>query len=863
MGKKNDSGSPFAAPVVMEKAKIARLGKPYKPEEVVQKVLDGIKYEDEKATPENATDILTQLEYGDTKSGKFRYVQWINIHQRAIDAFNAHKKFTLDKIEDADKRAKEETKLNAVKDRWDAIDRMMMPGKRIYLKTTNGNITGIVLKVENRGESKNPLSLSTWRVKFAIPDASREITIPYSRIFETAPADDAMAIEAAPVQNWIENAKQTLERFAHMQTDAKEDRYIATGNILAAYDWLNKRGQIINYTDDQGRVRQGIITARNFDLAQHGAQRGKPVSDPQQLKDWIAAHPDQALHSQDNVVRIVGDRYSRGFYTIHVTPSRRQGGQYYLNKELTDLVGDFYRRGGTMQAGFNDLDGKLVEVIRKIQDLGAKFTLPADFKTETVQDEGPGAGMAQKGLAATEGGQYPFTVRGKPEFRTDIPLGEQAQTFVMGRGRLTKSEHLVAFDANGAAISHLEGNEHRVGMSDDLKRALLDPNARIVVHHNHPDNSGLSIQDWGQFAYPGLHSAWAHGHEGAVSRGELTDETRGAIARMSPEQAWQKIFAVADHVDRRIHQLLSQEAMRRRLTPEQLDDYGPHLVNAILHAAGIVDYRSNIDLTDTPLARLGLGEKLNGIAINAQREFFGASLPSGMVRRAAAPLSHLAEVGELFARPEKLARQYAGQEADDRAHGISDEKEEVSGGAAVESTPSSKGPPGGFSMARPAWANPKHPASTSIRQKIADILGSDRLLTVKEKPPRLQRPGRAPGARRRGPRPQLGIQQPALAAAGQPAILRTQAPIPRQARLRVERVLRQAPQAAGAVHAPCWIKPGRGWRLPLCQARAGAESQRRPIASADKRLLQGDARSQRRRRFGHVDQRGQPHCVGI
>jgi hypothetical protein len=160
------------------------------------------------------------------------------------------------------------------------------------------------------------------------------------------------------------------------------------------------------------------------------------------------------------------------------------------------------------------------------------------------------------------------------------------------------------------------------------------------------------------------------------------------------------ISNVADHVDRSVHQLLSQEAIHGRLTPEQLDDYGPHLVNAILHAAGIVDYRSNVDLTETPLAHLRLGEKLNGIAINAQREFFGSSLPSRMVRGTAAPLSHLAEVGKLFARPEELARQYAGQEANDRAHGMSDEKEEVSGGAeqnpAVGASPPKKHP-GGFS----------------------------------------------------------------------------------------------------------------------------------------------------------------------
>jgi hypothetical protein len=112
-------------------------------------------------------------------------------------------------------------------------------------------------------------------------------------------------------------------------------------------------------------------------------------------------------------------------------------------------------------------------------------------------------------------------------------------------------------------------------MSDDLKRALLDPNARIVVHHNHPENSGLSIEDWGQFAYHGLHAVWAHGHEGAVSRGGLTDETRGSIARMSPEQTWHKIYSVAAYVNRQVHQLLSQEVMHGRLTSKQLDDYGP------------------------------------------------------------------------------------------------------------------------------------------------------------------------------------------------------------------------------------------------------------------------------------------------
>jgi hypothetical protein len=121
---------------------------------------------------------------------------------------------------------------------------------------------------------------------------------------------------------------------------------------------------------------------------------------------------------------------------------------------------------------------------------------------------------------------------------------------------------------------------------------------------------------------------------------------------------------------------------------------GAHSVtrNAILHAGGIVDYRSNVDLTETPLANLGLGEKLRHRPQRPKRIL--RILPTITCgTRSRRPAQPLGRSGNLFAGPEKLARQYAGQERSDRAHGISDEKEEVSGG---DEQNSAVGGPGGF-----------------------------------------------------------------------------------------------------------------------------------------------------------------------
>jgi hypothetical protein len=95
---------------------------------------------------------------------------------------------------------------------------------------------------ERTGEAKNPLALSSWKTTFAVADAARQVTLPFSRLFQDgkSSSDDMAAIEVAPI-GWVESPAQTMQRFADMQNSAREERFIATGNLLAAYDWLNLR----------------------------------------------------------------------------------------------------------------------------------------------------------------------------------------------------------------------------------------------------------------------------------------------------------------------------------------------------------------------------------------------------------------------------------------------------------------------------------------------------------------------------------------------------------------------------------------------------------------------------------------------
>lgn len=379
---KSGLDSPFAAPVYIEKTSIRRLGKPFSEQELADKLAEQI---GPVAKGKKAVDLL---ESGDYDRGLISNAVVENerlAREDALDEFTTYQRGILDDMADPAKAEKERVKTNATRDRFAEIHEMLRTGARITLKTNSGNITAIVIKTERTGQAKNPLALSSWKATFAVASEARQAIIPFSRLFMDgkSSSEDKAAIELREI-GWAEAPEQTIELFASMQSTAREERQIATGNLLAAYDWLNMRGRIINYTDAQGHIRQGILTAKDFDIAEHFAQRARPMRDPAEIIKWMRDHKGQEVWSEDNVVRL-NMMYDKDLY-VTVEANKRTGGAFFLDKPLTNITNDFYRRGGTMVANVLGANtDKITRVIERLQELGATFVDRSDAKAPEAE----------------------------------------------------------------------------------------------------------------------------------------------------------------------------------------------------------------------------------------------------------------------------------------------------------------------------------------------------------------------------------------------------------------------------------------------------------------------------------------------
>lgn len=729
LGRKNESGSPFASPVNIEKVRAVRLGKPFTPAEVVKRVADAVKERVGAAVqpkPDaNIDDLARVLSLLEDKGAAPR-------GGKEIAAFDAYKNHFLDNLKDKELVDENRTRLDANRDRWVEIDGLVSPAARVTLRTSNGNIAAISLGAEQKGEPKNPLALGTWKATFAIADASRQITLPYSRLYaaDRAPTDDMMAIEVAP-RNY-ENAKDTLTQWNLMQHEAHEDRYIATGNLLAAYDWLNHKGRITHYTDDKGNVRQGIILARDFDLSKHAKEKGRLLKDPADVRDWLDKNQGKTIWSEDKGVRIWRTPY-QDRYVIATEKSKKSGGVYFTDKALTDLTGDFYSRGGTMQTEVGS--DRVAKAIARLQELGARFHGEAEIPKATKLEEAehPYGSAAQVPARMGENAwERDFGTR------KGVPLGRQAQDHVVKWGRTTGDEHLILIDHKGRTVDQQRGLYNYVSVGEAADKLAHDPGQALVVHHNHPSDTGLSEGDVSMLSRPGIAAIWAHGHEGVTARGALTPEARAIFAQYPAATARLGLYAIANDAGKSFYEPVQNAVLQGDLHPDEARILHSHLLGEILRRAGILDYRDNVDAKDL-IETLGLEPYIERAANEAAGRLFRAQRPSNYDRPADA-LRHPGDLGIVLVEPEKLARRYRAQEIYDRARRGNGGQEAVRGSQSAGLTRLSEadnryGPrpaPGGAGGGQPpippnqtTMAQPPGNPWRALTARVSDAIGGE------------------------------------------------------------------------------------------------------------------------------------------
>lgn len=266
---------------------------------------------------------------------------------------------------------------------------------------------------------------------------------------------------------------------------------------------------------------------------------------------------------------------------------------------------------------------------------------------------------------------------GPYEAKEGVPLGRQSQDYVVARGRATGNEHLLAFGEKGDVIAHGYGGPRNTGMKPALEAALRDPNGAVVVHHNHPGNSGLSDVDLSVLAAPGAHAIWAHGHEGTVARAALTPAARQAFSLEGTDQAVRRLHWLASGVTQSFLPVLQRIVKAGYIDREEGHLALTHLVARSLDRAGIIDYRSNVELPKA-ISESTFEPYIQRAAQFAAGRLFNDYVPAqARADRRAEPLRHIGELGTSLERPSELARRYAAQERSNQESGANDRAEEA------------------------------------------------------------------------------------------------------------------------------------------------------------------------------------------
>lgn len=133
----------------------------------------------------------------------------------------------------------------------------MRPGTPVLISGENLLMEGVMLRLYHKGSAENPLALSTWKMDIALPDASRKITIPLS---QTVRKEDALTVTPSH-----RDPEVMYGMFDSAQRESREKAHIITGNILAAFQKVNGKGNVITFQDHEGNTIPGIMLPKDTD----------------------------------------------------------------------------------------------------------------------------------------------------------------------------------------------------------------------------------------------------------------------------------------------------------------------------------------------------------------------------------------------------------------------------------------------------------------------------------------------------------------------------------------------------------------------------------------------------------------------
>ena len=321
--------------------------------------------------------------------------------------------------------ANQQNRLNLARDVIADAARMR-PGTPVLISGENLLMEGVMLRLYHKGSAENPLALSTWKMDIALPDASRKITIPLS---QTVRKEDALTVTPSH-----RDPDVLYGMFDSAQRESREKAHIITGNILAAFQKVNGKGNVITFQDHEGNTIPGIMLPKD--------------TDPQKLLDGmdVSLSPDAAIRflrglpgkaAVKTADKLLVLSHDGSDFTVSVPSSKAKGAQYFLNRDVLEAAGQDFIRSGQSMVLRHLSEGQAAGIMQALSDQGYGFV------ADNNRDE------ARKIMADTDS-QALASLASRPARRpdslpsrfADMPLIEADSTQWFGPGKAIDADSL-------------------------------------------------------------------------------------------------------------------------------------------------------------------------------------------------------------------------------------------------------------------------------------------------------------------------------------------------------------------------------------------------------------------------------------
>lgn len=206
-------------------------------------------------------------------------------------------------------------------------------------------------------KKKNPFAPSQIKLRFAIANSSKYLSIPASYSQDIMAIIGASSDVSQPDKEGLLTLWEDYTRQNHVD---RKIRHTITGNLLQAFS--DFKGKLVSYTTIDGRTVKGILMPENWNP-------GDEVQDKVVVPIIKALPLIKSLVNGGHIVTSNGISFFRqgGYFKVIVAASRAKGGDIYLDKEILEVVenNNFEKTSDKMYAIVADSNiGRLVEILQ-------------------------------------------------------------------------------------------------------------------------------------------------------------------------------------------------------------------------------------------------------------------------------------------------------------------------------------------------------------------------------------------------------------------------------------------------------------------------------------------------------------------